>query len=117
MITAIHTALSGLTAFAKQLDVVSHNVANVNTDGFKGSRTEFVEVETGGVLPVVQKDNSAGPAVLKDTAYGPAQIELSNVDLGEQIVNQIIAQRGFEANLRTLKTADDMLGSMIDTKK
>jgi flagellar basal-body rod protein FlgC len=117
MISAIHAALSGLTAFAKQIEVVSHNVANVNTDGFKKSRTEFVEIETGGVLPVVQKDNSAGPAVLKDTSYGPAQVELSNVDLGEEAVNQIVAQRGFEANLRTLKTADDMLGSILDMKK
>jgi len=117
MISAIHTALSGLTAFAKQIEVVSHNVANVNTDGFKKSRTEFVEIETGGVLPVVQKDNSAGPAVLKDTSYGPAQVELSNVDLAEEAVNQIVAQRGFEANLRTLKTADDMLGSILDMKK
>jgi flagellar hook protein FlgE len=117
MISAIHTALSGLTAFAKQLDVSAHNVANVNTDGFKMSRTEFVEMQNGGVLPVVQKDNSAGPAVLKDTSHGPTQIELSNVDLGEETVSQIIAQRGFEANLRTLKTADEMLGSILDIKK
>ena len=117
MISAIHTALSGLAAFSKQLEVSAHNVANVNTDGFKKSRSEFVEVGTGGVLPVVQKDNSAGPAVLKDTKNGPAQVELSNVDLGEEALNQIIAQRGFEANLRTLKAADDMLGSIIDTKK
>lgn len=117
MISAIHTALSGLTAFAKQIEVTANNVANVNTDGFKKSRTEFIEADAGGVLPVVQKDDSAGPAVLKDTGYGPAQVELSNVDLGEEAVNQIVAQRGFEANLRTLKTADDMLGSILDTKK
>jgi flagellar basal body rod protein FlgG len=43
MISAIHTALSGLTAFTKQIEVVAHNVANVNTDGFKKSKTEFVE--------------------------------------------------------------------------
>ena len=69
------------------------------------------------MLPVVQKDDSAGPTVLKDAGYGPAQIELSNVDLGKEAVSQIIAQRGFEANLRTLKTADDMLGSILDTKR
>jgi flagellar basal body rod protein FlgC len=117
MISAIHTALSGLSAFGKQLDVSAHNVANVNTDGFKSSRTEFVEAQSGGVLPVVQKDNSAGPSVLKDTAEGPRQVELSNVDLGQEVASQIIAQRGFEANLRTLKTADTMLGSILDTKK
>lgn len=103
MISAIHTALSGLSAFGKQLDVSAHNVANVNTDGFKSSRTEFVEAQSGGVLPVVRKDNSAGPSVLKDTAEGPRQVELSNVDLGQEVASQIIAQREFEANLRTLK--------------
>lgn len=117
MISAIHTALSGLTGFGKQLDVSAQNVANINTDGFKKSDTSFVESPSGGVLPVLQKDTSPGPAVLKDTAQGSIQVELSNVDLGEEAVNQIIAQRGFEANLRTLQTADNMLGSMLDMKK
>jgi flagellar basal-body rod protein FlgC len=117
MLSAIHTALSGLAAYAKQVEVTAHNVANVNTDGFKKSRTEFVSVATGGVLPVVQKDNSPGPMVPNNTGYGPAQIELSNVDLGEEAVNQILAQRGFEASLKTLTTADDMLGTILDMKK
>jgi flagellar hook protein FlgE len=117
MMSAIDTALSGLTTFAKKLDVSANNVANLNTDGFHKSRVESVEIGTGGVLPVVQKDDSAGPSVLQDRGYGAAQVELSNVDLGEEAVSQIIAQRGFEANLRTLKTADDMLGSIIDTKR
>jgi flagellar hook protein FlgE len=117
MISAIHTALSGLSAFGKQLEVSANNVANVSTDGFKNSHTEFAEAQNGGVLPVVQKDNSAGPAVLKDAPQGPRQVELSNVDLGQEAVSQIIAQRGFEANLRTLKMADAMLGSILDTKK
>lgn len=117
MLFAIHTALSGLAAYAKVVEVTAHNVANANTNGFKKSRTELVAVETGGVLPVVQKDKSAGPSILNDTGYGPAQLELSNVDLGEEAVNQILAQRGFEANISTLKTADDMLGTLLDIKK
>jgi flagellar hook protein FlgE len=92
-------------------------VANVNTDGFKKSRTEFVALETSGVIPVVRKDDSAGPMVLRDSGYGPPQVELSNVDLGEETVNQILAQRGFEANISTLKTVDDMLGTILDIKK
>ena len=117
MIGAIYSALSGLTAFSTQIDVTAHNVANVNTDGFKKSRTEFVALETGGVLPVIQKNESAGPMILNLTGYGPAQFELSNVDLGEEVINQIIGQRGFEANLQVLKTVDDMLGRMLDIKK
>jgi len=42
MISAIHTALSGLPAFAKQFDVSANNVANINTDGFKKSGTAFI---------------------------------------------------------------------------
>jgi flagellar basal-body rod protein FlgC len=117
MIGAIYSALSGLTAFSTQLDVSAHNVANVMTNEFKKSRTEFVALETGGVLPVIQKNESAGPFILNNTGYGPALLELSNVDLGEEAVNQIIGQRGFEANLQAVKTADDMLGSLLDIKK
>jgi len=117
MMSAVHSALSGLAAYAKQIEVTAHNVANVNTNGFKKSRTEFVSVATGGVLPVMQKDNSAGPMVLNNTGYSPVQVELSNVDLGEETVNQILAQRGFEANLKTIKTADDMLGTILDMKQ
>ncbi len=117
MLSTIHSILSGLGAYAKQIEVSANNVANVNTDGFKKSHTELIAVETGGVLPVVQKDNSAGPTVLRDRGYGPTQVELSNVDLGEETVVQIIGQRGFEANLQVLKTADDMLGSILDIKQ
>lgn len=117
MIGAIYSALSGLTAFSTQLNVSAHNVANVMTNEFKKSRTEFVALETGGVLPVIQKNESAGPFILNNTGYGPALLELSNVDLGEEAVNQIIGQRGFEANLQAIKTADDMLGSLLDIKK
>lgn len=117
MFGAIHSALSGLAAFSTYLAVTAHNVANINTNGFKKSRTELVAMETGGVLPVVQKDKSAGPSILNNTGYGPAQLELSNVDLGEGTVNQILAQQGFEANISTLKTADDMLGTILDIKK
>ena len=117
MIGAIYSALSGLTAFSTQIDVIANNVANVNTNGFKKSRTELVAVETGGVLPVIQKNQSAGPFILNNTGYGPAQLELSNVDLAEEAVNQIIGQRGFEANIQTVKTADEMLGTILDIKK
>lgn len=117
MLGAIYPAFTGLAAFATQVAVTAHNLANVNTNGFKKSKTELVAVETGGVLPVVQKDESAGPSILNDTSYGPAQVELSNVDLGEEAVNLILAQRGFEANLSSIKTADEMLGSILDIKK
>jgi flagellar hook protein FlgE len=117
MISAIHTALTGLTAFEKQIEVVSDNIANVNTDGFKKFRTTFVEAQTSGVLPVVDKDTSSGPTVLRDTGRNQLEIELSNTDLGEALVQQMLAQHSFEANLLTIKTGDSLLGSILDLKK
>ena len=117
MISAIHTALSGLTAIGKQIEVIANNIANVNTDGFKKSKTEFVEIPTGGVLPVVEKDDSSGPTVLRDTGGNQTMVELSNVDLGEEMVQQIVAQHSFEANLQTLRAGDALLGSILDIRK
>jgi flagellar basal-body rod protein FlgC len=117
MISAIQTALSGLAAFTKQVEITGHNVANIDTEEFKKSNTELVSVETGGVLPVVRKDESSGPTVLSDGGHGAPIKELLNLDLGEETVNLILGQRGFEANLQTLNTADQMLGTILDIKR
>jgi len=41
MLNSILTGLSGLLAFSRGLDVLSNNVANMNTPGFKGSELAF----------------------------------------------------------------------------
>ena len=40
--------------------------------------------------------------------------EQSNVDLGEELTQTMVAQRGYEANLKALKAQDDTLGSALD---
>ncbi len=44
MIKSLFTAASGMQAQALNIDVISHNLANVNTVGFKKSRTEFEDL-------------------------------------------------------------------------
>lgn len=41
---SFYTSLSGLQAATTEMSVVSHNLANVATNGFKRSRTEFADV-------------------------------------------------------------------------
>jgi flagellar hook protein FlgE len=41
---SFYTSLSGLTAAQTNMDSISHNLANVATNGFKKSRTEFADV-------------------------------------------------------------------------
>lgn len=44
-------------------------------------------------------------------------LELSNVDLAEEFVKMISAQRGFQANSRIITTTDDLLQEMINLKR
>lgn len=44
MIDALYISASGLRSEQKQIDVISNNVANMHTPGFKRSRVNFVEM-------------------------------------------------------------------------
>jgi flagellar basal-body rod protein FlgG len=44
MIRALYTAASGMAAQQANIDTVAHNLANVNTNGFKKSRMEFEDL-------------------------------------------------------------------------
>jgi flagellar basal-body rod protein FlgG len=41
---ALHSAATGLSALSTQLDIIAHNLANANTDGFKASRGNFEDL-------------------------------------------------------------------------
>ncbi len=44
MIRSLWTASAGMQSQASNIDVISNNLANVNTTGFKGSRAEFQDL-------------------------------------------------------------------------
>lgn len=44
MIRALYTAATGMQAQQLNIDVIAHNLANVNTNGFKKSRAEFADL-------------------------------------------------------------------------
>jgi flagellar basal-body rod protein FlgG len=43
-IRALYTAASGMNAQQANIDNIAHNLANVNTAGFKKSRVEFEDL-------------------------------------------------------------------------
>lgn len=47
----------------------------------------------------------------------PGALEGSNVDIATEMVDQIIDQRAFEANLKPIQTADEMSGELLDLKQ
>lgn len=47
----------------------------------------------------------------------PSSLEMSNVDLSEELTNMIIIQRGFTANSRIITTSDEMLQELSNLKR
>ena len=114
MLSGIQSALSGLTASQKKVDVAARNTAHSNTDGYKRGRVTLEESPTQGVQAIVEQDNTAGPIALEPTQDGERLIEKSNVDIGEEMANLMLGRRFYAANLKTIQTADEMLGTLVD---
>lgn len=47
----------------------------------------------------------------------PGTLEMSNIDLSREFADMIITQRGFQANSRTVTSADEMLQELINIKR
>lgn len=43
MLQSLYTATSGMTAQQNNIDTIANNIANINTAGFKSSRTDFAD--------------------------------------------------------------------------
>jgi flagellar basal-body rod protein FlgG len=88
MIRALYTAASGMNAQQANIDNVAHNLANVNTVGFKKSRLEFEDL-------VYEQTKAAGSAS-STTAESPTGLEMG---LG---VRPVATSRDFgRGNLRS----------------
>ena len=114
MISALNSTVSALKAFVTKLGVKADNIANVNTDGFKKNRAILREGHDGGVRVEISRDNS--PGIKYDVVENGEKVEkeTSNVDLTEEIPDLMMTKRAYQANLKTIKTQDDMLGSLLD---
>jgi flagellar hook protein FlgE len=77
-------ALSGLNAAQSDLNVTANNIANVSTNGFKGSRTEFADlfaVSLQGVSSNASGNGVRVAAVTQQFAQGNIEFTDSNLDL------------------------------------
>ena len=76
---AFSTAISGINAAQSDLDVISNNIANASTVGFKASRTQFAEIYANSLLG--SGSGSAGQGVeLTEirTEFSQGNLEFTN---------------------------------------
>ncbi|MBW2096993.1 MAG: hypothetical protein JRI80_19205 [Deltaproteobacteria bacterium] len=114
MIFSVNSTLSSLRAHATKLAVSANNIANWETEGFKKSRALLQEGPGGSVEVQIDRVDTPGPIIqdMSDDEY--VAKEMSNVDLGEEIPQTMLIQRGYEANLTMVRVSDEMLGSLLD---
>jgi len=86
------------------------NFSNPNGLGAEGD-TAFRETLASGQALVGQ----AGSAGRGSLAAG--LLETSNVELGLEFTNLIIAQRGFQANSRVITTSDEMIQELVNLSR
>ncbi|MCQ2588886.1 MAG: flagellar hook protein FlgE [Treponema sp.] len=77
----------------------------------KAGDNTFVESNNSGMAKIGES-GIAGKGTLMAGA-----LEMSNVDLSEQMVDMIVTQRGFQSNAKTIQTSDTMLETALSLKR
>ncbi len=117
MEAALNSALSGLRASGKRLEVSASNVANARSEDYRPGRVVQSAQASGGTrADAVPVTPATVPSYEPQSPAADADglVQRPNVSLEAETVEQIIAQRSFEANLRTVETADRMNKALLD---
>jgi flagellar basal-body rod protein FlgC len=121
------TAASGLGVFRTWMDAVSDNMANLNTarptsgSAFQarfvvanavGSGQEAVTgAPAGAKVAGISFGDAAGRLVHDPThpmADADGMVRMPDMDMGDQMTQLMIAQRGYQANLSVIQRAQDV---------
>lgn len=116
MVGSLESARTGLQAFQRSVAVAAHNIANIRTDGFQPSRVSFSEAATGGVTTHVLPDLPQNRS-MPSTVNHPVLTEQPTIDPAGSILDLLVGRRGFELNLQTIRTADSILGAIVNLKR
>ena len=125
---AIAIAGTALTVHRKWLDAISDNIANVNTvraTSDEAFRAHYIiakagEGTTGVYVEASAESNSEGRLVYEPNhplADAEGYVRYPDIDLGQQMGNLIMAQRGYEANAAVVDRAKTTYEAAIQIGK
>jgi flagellar basal-body rod protein FlgC len=129
LLSGIDSTSAALNAERIRMDVVSENIANINTTkGLDGKPYQRQEVAFASVLKA-QQDGEAGDGaqavtiaqIVKDNrpprmvynpthpdADGDGMVAMPDINISEEMVDMIASSRSYEANLAVAKNARSM---------
>jgi flagellar basal-body rod protein FlgC len=122
---------SGLMVHRKWLDAVSDNMANVNTvnpfdqDAFQERLIVAQAVDygsgEGGVRVARAEFGSAEGRIVHDPDHPMANeegyVRYPDIDMGDQMVQLLMAQRGYQANLAVVERATNAYQAALQLGK
>jgi len=139
----LKTSATGLSAQRLRMNLISSNLANVNTPQAKegnayrrkdavfearNQKPEFGKALADrlhpgltGVEVVAIRDDNRPPILKYDPHHPDANAEgfisLPNINVVEEMVNMISATRSYEANVTAVKSTKDMASAALDIGK
>ncbi|SDE99406.1 flagellar basal-body rod protein FlgG [Sporolituus thermophilus] len=84
----------------------------INPAGLDSIGRNLLKETAASGAPVVMNPGTDGAGTLVQQ-----YLEMSNVQVVEEMVNMIVAQRAYEINAKAITTADDMLGQVANLKR
>lgn len=119
---ALSVTAAGLKAQATRLRLVSENIANVDTPGFRRKSAPFVLEDKDGSLAMVKTGRVNFDKSDLEKVYDPSHpladdtghYEGSNVEIVMEIADAREAQRSYEANLKMFDQTRQMSSSLMD---
>ncbi len=119
----LNIAGSGLTMHQTWLDCLSYNIANVNTarptsqSAFQAQYAMAETVEGGGVrVSGIALGDPVGRTVYQPDhplADANGYVRMPEIDLGSQMSQLIMAQRGFQAQAAVVRNAQDTYSAAL----
>ncbi len=102
--------LVGVFSNGVRRDIAALKIATFqNPAGLKSIGSNYFEPSANSGDPVPNKATEGGAGNVSG-----GSIEKSNVEVAEEFINLIEAQNGYQANARTIKVANEMLGELTN---
>ena len=130
-IGALYPPLSAFSAYGAGLNNTAHNLANTSTNNFKAGRMNYNEApqqpgvkatgpqqmqQASGQGTMVPTGPGLPPPPGTDPGLGIGFTPGSNTDVATEMVGLITTSQGYQSNAKTINTANELLGTIVNLK-
>jgi flagellar basal body rod protein FlgG len=110
IMSGLSVSAAGMASALRRIEFTAHNIANINTPGFRASHARETGILDGGAVLDSGETQRAAPP----TPFEFGSLPGSNVNLAVELVNLLLDRHAFEANADAFRAQSDVLGELLD---